>query len=434
MKQSIINYFFALCISSLILPLSALAQNSQTVLHVRNVKAGSMKELYPQEKWDAARKLVISGPLNGTDIAFLRTLVEKTPTRKLDMLHARIVSGGSKYYQLLIPDYTSAGRIGENMFRSCQGISSIILPSETRVIEERAFYDCRNLSVVEVSDQLQRIEQSAFNGCSLLTTINLEVARSLTTIGVKAFDGCRELRSIAIPANVKTIDRQAFDGSYLEKAFLPAGLKTIGEKAFNNSRIKSLDLPAGTTIINNNLGNLPYLETITVASGNSSYMCENNALYTADGTTLLKYPSLRRGEFAVPAGVTRIASDAFMNCVVLTGVMIPPSVQTIGARAFYNCKAMLNVNIPDGVTSIGEEVFCDCKMLQELVVPESVNSLGSKFAYGCKKLARLVVMRPTPTATKKVTNSKATLLVPAGSAAAYRDADGWKKIKDIQEM
>ena len=56
---------------ALVLPLSALAQNNQNVLHVRNTTAGKMQELYPQDKWDAARTLVISGPLNGTDIAFL---------------------------------------------------------------------------------------------------------------------------------------------------------------------------------------------------------------------------------------------------------------------------------------------------------------------------------------------------------------------------
>lgn len=428
-KKILLFLFF-----TLLLPSTLMAQSERKLI-VRNNRAGSMEELFPKEKWDQARTIIISGPLNGTDIAFLRSLLSSgNVSVTLDMLHARIVSGGNKYYQLLFPNYTSSGIIGENMFRDCRGLYSIILPRETRTIEERAFSGCTSLRVVEVSDQLRRIEQSAFYGCSSLTTINLEVARGLQVIDVKTFDGCRELRTVAIPSSVHTIGRQAFNGTLVEKVFLPRSLKTLGEEAFQNSHLKTLDLPAGTTIAGNKLGNLPYLESVSVESGNANYMVEDGVLFTIDGLTLLKYPSLKRGNYAVRAGVQKIANGAFMNCVVLTSVVLPPTVTSIGENAFYYCKAMTNVNVPDAVTHIGEKAFYDCKSLSELIIPEGILSLGTKFAYGCKRLNRLVMMSPTPPSTKKVTDSKAVLYVPAGSVGAYQAADGWKKIKNIQEI
>lgn len=65
------------------------------------------------------------------------------------------------------------------------------------------------------------------------------------------------------------------------------------------------------------------------------------------------------GTLTIPEGTTVIGARAFEGCTGLTGTLtIPPSVHTIGSRAFANCTGLTGtVYIPASVTSLAEDAF-----------------------------------------------------------------------------
>lgn len=59
----------------------------------------------------------------------------------------------------------------------------------------------------------------------------------------------------------------------------------------------------------------------------------------------------------LPAQLTDIAEEAFLNDMSLTAVYLPDGVKTIGAQAFRDCDNLQVIRIPASVTAIGEDAF-----------------------------------------------------------------------------
>ncbi len=85
----------------------------------------------------------------------------------------------------------------------------------------------------------------------------------------------------------------------------------------------------------------PSLETITVASLNTSFKAVDGVLFSYDGTYLLKYPENKQDTtYTVPSGVTTIADMAFdMEATPMTSITIPTEVTTISGSTFYYLPA-----------------------------------------------------------------------------------------------
>jgi len=105
------------------------------------------------------------------------------------------------------------------------------------------------------------------------------------------------------------------------------------------------------------------------------------ALYSADGKTLLKYNGTGT-EFTVRDGVTTIGDGAFAGCETLETVKLPDSLVTIGSRSFAECRNLNSVNFPAGVVAIGSGAFQDCN-LKSVAIPAATTSIGEKAFSGC---------------------------------------------------
>lgn len=84
-------------------------------------------------------------------------------------------------------------------------------------------------------------------------------------------------------------------------------------------------------------------------------------------------------DVALPADMTVIEAEAFLNDTSLTGALdLPDSVTMIGARAFEGCTGLTGqLVIPQGVTTIGSHAFAGCTGLTGVVyIPSSVTSLA----------------------------------------------------------
>ena len=107
----------------------------------------------------------------------------------------------------------------------------------------------------------------------------------------------------------------------------------------------------------------PSLTEINVDAGNSSYTSENGVLYNKNKTTLIKYPSGKKGSFAVPNSVTSIYGYAFRSCTGLTSVTFPNSITRIEQDTFAGCTSLASVTIPSSVKSISFNAFSRCDSL-----------------------------------------------------------------------
>ena len=78
----------------------------------------------------------------------------------------------------------------------------------------------------------------------------------------------------------------------------------------------------------------------------------------------------------IPAGVTAIADQAFLNCKNLKGVTINATAMTsIGYQAFMGCSNMEKFVIPNSVTTLGEGVFSGCSALEEVTIGDGITTL-----------------------------------------------------------
>ena len=124
----------------------------------------------------------------------------------------------------------------------------------------------------------------------------------------------------------------------------------------------------------------------------------------------------------------------------LKTVVMEQGITSIGLQAFNLCQSLTDVTIPNSVTSIGNSAFYGCTSLTSFVFPKSVTSIGTSVFYWCELLTEIKVENPVPPAVSNgtfngmfISMADITLIVPAGSKAAYQAADVWKDFGTIEE-
>ena len=300
----------------------------------------------------------------------------------------------SSLTSITIPD--SVTSIGDYAFSECNSLTSITIPDSVTSIGYKAFEDCSSLASITIPDSVTSIGDYAFDGCSLLTSIT--IPDSVTSIGNDAFDGCSSLTSITIPDSVTTIgDYTFYDCSSLTSITIPDSVTSIGYKAFYGcSSLTSITIPDSVTSIGSYaFGDCSSLTSITIPDsvtsiGSSAFSgCSiitanipTNAISVIRKSTL-QTVIINSGE--------NIGSSAFSGCSSLTSITIPDSVTSIGEGAFYDCRSLTSITIPDSVTSIGDWAFYYCSSLTSITIPDSVTSIGEGAFFGCSSLASITI-------------------------------------------
>ena len=141
----------------------------------------------------------------------------------------------------------------------------------------------------------------------------------------------------------------------------------------------------------------------------------------------------------LPYGITSLEEAVFANCFNLKEIKIPESVTTIKNMAFVNCRSLTSITIPDNVTSIGEFAFNGCSNLKSLYLPANLKTIGYAAFNCCGSLTRINAKMKEPVAIDEDTFTgldydKCELLVPEGSAEAYRQAAVWSNFNNITDI
>lgn len=120
-------------------------------------------------------------------------------------------------------------RIGSNVFCNAHNLRSVTLPSTLREIGDSAF--CNDpIRVLKLPQGLQTIGAQAFMGAEVLELI---LPDSVTALGESAFCGLIEAQEIRVGEGVTALPRDVFcNCPCLKTIYLPAGLRTMHADAF----------------------------------------------------------------------------------------------------------------------------------------------------------------------------------------------------------
>ena len=239
------------------------------------------------------------------------------------------------------------------------------------------------------------ISSLAFYGCSSLTSVTIPI--SVTSIGSEAFSNCSGLTSVTIPNSVESIGSYAFsECSGLRSVTIPGSVTDIGHYAFNNcSSLKSVIVNCSPTTI----GDRPF------------YNCNKIEEVSFDCETV----------------------SQLFGGIGIKKVTLSENIKAIGASALAGFS-ITSVTIPNSVTRIGTMAFEECHGLTSITIPNSVTDIGYKAFGFCGGLTTIVSEIETPFEIGSIASTSVTLIVPAGTKAAYQSTAGWSSFTKTVEI
>ena len=317
---------------------------------------------------------------------------------------------------IILPD--SLTDIGDNAFNGCDSLASIDIPDNIICIGEDAFRRCKLYNSYDnalyiktttnpywalieaknpwidsctINDKTKIIVQSAFSGCSNLTSIT--IPDGVTSIGDYAFSGCNLLTSITIPDGVTSIGDGAFSFCRFTSITIPDSVRSIGNSVFYScSLLTSIAIPDGVTSIgDSSFDSCRSLTSITIPDSVTSI--GKDAFDDCDSLTNTYY----NGNIASWCGISGLSNlmaygeNLYINGEKLVDLIIPEGVTSIGDYAFRGCSSLTSITIPDSVTNIGNSAFGGCSKLTSITIPDSVTSIGNSAFYDCWSLASITL-------------------------------------------
>ncbi|MCR4957600.1 MAG: leucine-rich repeat protein [Prevotella sp.] len=220
----------------------------------------------------------------------------------------------------------------------------------------------------------------------------------LHEIGIGDFDHCLSLRSIQLPVTITSIRAWAFNRCLaLEHIDLPERLQTIEHDAFINSGLHSIFIPAATTsIATTAVTACEQLTIVVVSPDNPVYDSRDSCNAIIETQTNMMVSGSAAA--TIPRSVTSLSDECF-NFFNPKELTIPAQITRIGpwSLATYVQRLYLESPVPPAYDSQGGQL--------RLIEPPNEND-------------------PYP---------DMVIYVPAGSAEAYRQAEGWSALADYIE-
>ena len=316
--------------------------------------AGELASRVSSDKLSATR-WTISGEINGTDIAFIREVLDNGKMTDLDLSYAIIVSGGEPYYKTSYSEYVTENNIvGSNMFYKAKSLISLVLPSTIQKIESYSIQDCENLATIAIPELCVEVESSAIYSCKNLSSIH--IGKSLEKFESMNGNFCPALKTITVDAN--NANFVSVNGILYSKDM------NILYKYPTGKAESSFEIPSSVKIIDDYAFSSTSLEDITM-----------------------------------PDGLETINTGAFNGCKGLNSVEMPQTVKEIGMFAFQNCAKITNVVIPDQVKELESFVFGYCINLRNVYIGASVDEIDGSAFSGCTSLQSFVVSKDNNTYT-----------------------------------
>jgi hypothetical protein len=226
--------------------------------------AGVLSEAIGESDKYTTTTLNIAGPLNGSDLRFIRAMAGKdiddtdTPgtLTALNMTDAHIVAGGLSYNS---SRFSAPDTIGYGLFKDCVRLTSVILPDDAKVMEENAFYGCTSLTTIQIPTSMLQLSPSI--GCTSLSAITISAANNnycsiegvlynKDVTNILWYPQGKDDTSFTLPSSVKQLSNYAFHSCKLHAIVLPSAIATLPYGVFQNStNLSSVTLGSSITLL-----------------------------------------------------------------------------------------------------------------------------------------------------------------------------------------
>ena len=268
--------------------------------------------------------------------------------------------------------------IAEYAFADCENLTSVNIPKDIELIENRAFAGCTNLAKINVDDEnnnyssengvlfnkdktklIKYPEGKCINSSSQVPggPINIyNIPETVTTIGSYAFENVEAIGTIMISKNVTTIEESAISTcNNLYIVYIPNTVTNIGTNVLEGC---------------NNVCVLCYEN-----SAAHIYAEDNNINYELIGEIEWNYNLDENGNIIdlVPAVPSKLVGD-----IKIPETIDGHTVVSIGEGAFFGASYMTSLTIPSSITNIPDDVFGGCDALEKIIVSEENENYTSE--------------------------------------------------------
>lgn len=399
-------------------------------------EAGTLESRISDLETLRVRSLVIKGPFNGSDLAYLHKQIGQgrfSNLQGIDLSEAKLTPDDVEYAKQVTQSDVSFGTTTTHFIMSTENkvettVRSTALGGD--IIDHYvynnylagAFYGMENLRLGKLPSNITKIGNYTFGGCHNL--VETEIPSGVEEIGNYAFSECKLLTKIAIPETVSIIGKYAFASSGLKDVSLRnvqeignfafqkcsnlrsnidlSKLTVIGEGTFYQSPISSVILSNKLQSIGKNAFNATSLSAITipescVSIGEMSFA--NSLLET----------------ISLPETVTDIWSNSFANtpwenternkkediiyindiALIVRGAFSESPLKKWkfreGTRVIanvsrnrydFNTSVLTQAELPSSLRIIGDNVFDGAELLTEIKLPDNLEHIGN-YAFSC---------------------------------------------------
>lgn len=336
---------------------------------------------------------------------------------------------GELVTDLVIPDDVT--RINGHAFNHCTSIETVVIGDGVESIGTCAFLSCSGIKSVSIGKSVKSVGVYAFKSSPVSKVYITDIAAwceisfgdeyanplfnvadlylngtlvteivvpdSVNKIGDYAFAKYKNLTSITIGKNVKSIGHSSFRETSITSIVIPEGVTSIGKSAFSYcKKLASITLPNSLTSIEGMafreceaLKSITIPENVTYVGGSAFYVCRGlkKIYWNAKNVSDLKGPSdifylagmsgvdVVFGDSVehIPANLFRVSQTSYEPYI--TSVTFGKNIKTIGDYAFYRCGGGEYI-LPDGLTTIGAYAFCGS--VNSFTLPDSVTKIGEK--------------------------------------------------------
>lgn len=319
---------------------------------------------------------------------------------------------------------TNATEIVSNLFLNRNDVTSIVIPTSVKKINEDAFKNCSNLHAVYFEGTLNdwlSIQFANPNANPLNSKASLyfnnhlveEVTIPSTVTELKySFNGCTSLTKVNLNSTIAKIYADTFlncskltQVNYVkENATASDWNAIVFENSYANPLNQGADLYFNDTLVTE----LSFNATVTSINAYAFSGCK----------------SITKVSFASTSTLNVIKAGAFENCPNLEEIKVPNSITKIESYAFLNCnKLVLNeydnalylgndtnqylallkaknnniseVTINANTIMILDNAFKNCNQLTSIQIPEKIKSIGSFAFSNCLKLSEVTIASNT---------------------------------------
>lgn len=280
--------------------------------------------------------------------------------------------------------------VGDNSFAYLQAVTTVTLSKELESIGESAFRANTGLKSIDLPASLKTIGRFAFSQAGL-TSVTLP--EGLQTLGDSAFNPCN-ITEITLPGSITSLGAGAFAACQnLKTIHVGEGITHLNTCFINCYAAETLNLPSTIETLDHNfiagLGDTAVLKTITVADkadgtafrgwkDDDGKTLTNEQLVSGESFTGML--TAQWGEAEEEAPTSGDLTDAIRWAVSEDGTL-----SITGTGAMPDDKTPWNelsekitaIEVGEGITSVGKNAFRSCDAAKTLSLPSTIQTLGA---------------------------------------------------------